>query len=239
MPDLAQAHRWGLPEALLGFGIGLVLSALAVAATEQVTGAHPGAGAALPVGLTAADVGGLWVGLVGAALYASKRYGTGNVASDYGLRWGKWWDLPLGAAVGLAAQYGLVPLLYLPLRSAVPHLARQLSRPAVHEVAAARGPGAMVALFALLAIGAPLVEELFFRGLLLRALLGRASAPVAIVVSALLFGVAHFEPLQFAGLAAFGVVLGLLAWSTSRLAPGIAAHAAFNAAAVASLARFH
>lgn len=84
-------------------------------------------------------------------------------------------------------------------------------------------------------MGAPLVEELFFRGLLLRALLGRTPVPVAVVISALLFGLAHFEAVQFAGLAAFGVILALLAWRTGRLMPGIGAHAAFNMAAVFSV----
>jgi membrane protease YdiL (CAAX protease family) len=86
-------------------------------------------------------------------------------------------------------------------------------------------------------VGAPLVEELFFRGLLFRALLGRAPVPVpvAVVVSALLFALAHFEAVQFAGLAVFGVVLALLAWRTGRLMPGIGAHAAFNLAAVVSV----
>ena len=37
------------------------------------------------------------------------------------------------------------------------------------------------------------------------------------VADGLLFGLAHFEPLQFAGLAAFGVVLAVLAWRTGRL----------------------
>jgi membrane protease YdiL (CAAX protease family) len=84
-------------------------------------------------------------------------------------------------------------------------------------------------------VGAPLVEELFFRGLLFRALLGRTPVPVAVVVSSLLFALAHFEAVQFAGLAVFGVVLALLAWRTGRLMPGIGAHAAFNLAAVVSV----
>jgi membrane protease YdiL (CAAX protease family) len=61
----------------------------------------------------------------------------------------------------------------------------------------------------------------------------------AIVITALAFGLAHFEVAQFAGLAVFGAVLGTLAWRTGRLAPGVAAHAAFNAAAVASVVHLH
>jgi membrane protease YdiL (CAAX protease family) len=55
------------------------------------------------------------------------------------------------------------------------------------------------------------------------------------VANGLLFGLAHFEVAQFAGLAVFGVVLGVLAWRTSRLMPGIGAHAAFNLVAVLSV----
>jgi hypothetical protein len=93
----------------------------------------------------------------------------------------------------------------------------------------------MVILLLLLAAGAPMVEELFFRGLVLRSLLGRTPVPVALVGSALLFALAHFEAAQFAGLAAFGVVLAVLAWRTGRLTPGIGAHAAFNTVAVLSV----
>jgi membrane protease YdiL (CAAX protease family) len=83
------------------------------------------------------------------------------------------------------------------------------------------------------------VEEIFFRGLVLRALLGRLPVPAAVAVSGLAFAFAHFEPVQFAGLAVFGAVLGLLAWWTGRLGPGIAAHAAFNAAALLTLIHGH
>jgi membrane protease YdiL (CAAX protease family) len=84
-------------------------------------------------------------------------------------------------------------------------------------------------------VGAPVVEELFFRGLVLRSLLPLAPAPVAVVASGVLFGLAHWQGVQFPGLAVFGVVLGVLAYRTGRLTPGIGAHAAFNAVAVLSV----
>ncbi|MGH9062243.1 MAG: lysostaphin resistance A-like protein, partial [Acidimicrobiales bacterium] len=139
------------------------------------------------------------------------------------------------ALIGLACQYVLVPGLYLPFEQIYPSLSHQLARPAEQNVGGGHGVVAGVVLVAFLAVGAPLVEELFFRGLLLRALLGRTRAPVAMVLSALLFAMAHFEAVQFAGLALFGCVLGYLACRTGRLGPGMAAHAAFNAAAVVTL----
>ncbi len=45
----------------------------------------------------------------------------------------------------------------------------------------------------------------------------------------------HFQLLQFAGLFAFGLVLGALAWRTERLGPSIWAHLTFNVLAAAAL----
>jgi membrane protease YdiL (CAAX protease family) len=236
---VAVPNRWGLPEALIGFAVGLVLAGVAASAASAAVGYHGGSGADLPVAVTCADVAALWVGLVGAAVVASRRSGSASLVGDFGLRIGSGWDVVVGAAIGLASQYLLIPLLYLPAEQIDGGLARSLGAPAHQETGAAHGVGAIAVLLVFIAVGAPVVEELFFRGLVLRGLLGRVPAPVAIIVSGLLFALAHFEPVQFAGLAVFGVVLGVLAWRTARLAPGMAAHAAFNAAAVLSLAHLH
>jgi membrane protease YdiL (CAAX protease family) len=234
----AAPNAWGLREALIGFAVGLVLAGTAASIVSGIVGYHAGRDA-LPVSVTVSDVGALWIGLAGAALWASRRRGTSSLGRDFGFRVASVWDLVGGAAVGLGTQYLLVPALYFPAEQLDSHLAHQLSAPAQRDTAAAHGLVPIVVLFAFLAIGAPVVEELFFRGLLLRGLLGRAPAAVAIGASGLLFALAHFEAVQFAGLAVFGVILGLLAWRTGRLGPGIAAHAAFNASAVLSLAHLH
>lgn len=225
----------GLREALGGYVAGFVLSAVAAAIASGVTGYQAGKGRPIPLAILGASAAGLWIGLVGAALSVSKRKGTRSLSGDFGLRVGAWWDLPLGAAVGLAAQYGLIPLLYWPAELADPSLRHQLAQPAQSDTGAVHSAPALVLALVVLAVGAPLVEELFFRGLLLRSLTEKVSTPVAVLASALLFALAHFEAVQFAGLAAFGVVLGVLAWRTGRLAPGIAAHATFNASAVIAL----
>ena len=77
-------------------------------------------------------------------------------------------------------------------------------------------------------IGAPVVEEIFYRGLLQRSLERRFGVWPGILGSALLFGVSHFQLLQLPALVLFGVVLGLLAQRTGRLAAPIAAHIVFN-----------
>jgi membrane protease YdiL (CAAX protease family) len=220
---------------VFGYVVGLLLSTVGAALAESATGYHPSSSAPIPVAVTAADVAGLWLGLVGAALVASRTRGRNDLRADYGWGLGRWWDLPAGAALGLGCQYLLIPLLYLPFEQFDRHLSHQLSQPARHDTGAAHTVGSVAVLLLLLAVGAPIVEELFFRGLVLRALLGRTPVPVAVVGSALLFALAHFEAIQFAGLAAFGVVLAVLAWRTGRLTPGIGAHAAFNAVAVLSV----
>jgi uncharacterized protein len=226
---------YGLGDALAGYIAGFVISAITVAIVDNAVGYHAGRGQAVPLAVLAASAVGLWVGLAGAPVVVSWRKGTKSLARDFGLRVGAWWDIPAGLAIGAVAQYALIPLLYLPAELVDPHIRHRLSQPAQQDTGAVHSQVALTLALLLLAVGAPIVEELFFRGLLLRSLLVRTSPPLAIIASALLFALAHFEALQFAGLAAFGVVLGALAWRTGRLAPGIAAHAAFNAGAVITL----
>ena len=54
-------------------------------------------------------------------------------------------------------------------------------------------------------------------------------------LTACLFGLAHGEPLQFAGLALFGVVLALVIHRTRRLVPSVITHVSFNAVAMVGL----
>jgi membrane protease YdiL (CAAX protease family) len=86
------------------------------------------------------------------------------------------------------------------------------------------------------------MEEWLFRGVLFRALSeggrrggSRASVVVAVVASAVLFALAHGEPLQFAGLFFLGMVLATLLWRTKRLIPSIVTHVSFNGVAIIAL----
>jgi len=173
------------------------------------------------------------------------RAGTGRIVADYGLRLRPWPDVPLGISVGIAAQFGLVPLLELPLQPFVHNLSRQLGHPTRQLLGPVNGT-AFVILTIFVCVGSPLVEEIFFRGLLLRGLLGklaglgrRAGPAVAIVVTGLVFGLVHFEPLQFLGLAGFGMVLSYLAYRTGRLGPSIVAHVSFNTTTVVAYVLTH
>lgn len=82
----------------------------------------------------------------------------------------------------------------------------------------------------LVCVLAPVLEEMLFRGLILRGFLARYPRWPAILGSALLFGAAHLNLYQFAVCSLGGVLLGWLYERTRSLIPGIALHAAYNAA---------
>src|SRR5581483_8025911 len=82
--------------------------------------------------------------------------------------------------------------------------------------------------FFLIAMVAPVVEELLFRGVVAESL-RKNRAPVALGVSSLLFALAHLHSLRYYTVC--GLVLGLLYWRRGLWA-SIAAHATFNGALV-------
>ena len=75
---------------------------------------------------------------------------------------------------------------------------------------------------------APIVEEIFFRGIIVRGFAANYSNAKAIVVSALLFGLIHMNPWQAIGAFGGGLVLAWIYIETGSLIPCIYAHAFFN-----------
>jgi membrane protease YdiL (CAAX protease family) len=233
LPPPEPAPRWGLGDAALGMLVGVLLSSLAGSIWLGATGQEE-----LSLGGMALSQVGLWVGLAGAAVWASRRKGRRRLALDFGARM-RPFDVPVGVVVGVAAQFGLVRLVALLLSPLVGR--PDLSGPTKRLVDEAHGPG-LVLLVVFVAVGAPVVEELFFRGLLLRALQRRVPDGAAVAVSAVLFGVAHVQDLApgallvvIVSLVALGAVLATLAVRTGRLGPGMWTHAAFNASTLVAL----
>jgi membrane protease YdiL (CAAX protease family) len=218
--------RWGLGDAALGLVIGFVAVAIALA----IAGVSPDDDltfGAFVLGQTA-----LWAGLLGVPLWASRRKGTGSLAADFGLDV-RWRDARLGIPIGLLSQFILVPLVYLPAYWLVD--TDDLDRPA-REVADTAQGWEYLLLAVVLVVGAPIIEELFFRGLVLRSLTRRMGRYWALGGSAIVFGLSHFQALQLPALIVVGVVFGLLALRSGRLGPSIWAHGAFNVVLVVILA---
>jgi membrane protease YdiL (CAAX protease family) len=91
--------------------------------------------------------------------------------------------------------------------------------------------GAFVAFFLTVTILAPVVEELTFRGLGYTLFAPYGSA-VAIVVTGLLFGLAHGLLIALPVLAMFGFLLGWLRAKTASVYPGMLLHGTFNGIAL-------
>jgi membrane protease YdiL (CAAX protease family) len=76
---------------------------------------------------------------------------------------------------------------------------------------------------------APICEEIFFRGFVFAGFLRSMPLVWAIILSALLFAVAHADPGSFAVLFFIGLALAFLRWRTRSLWPGILLHLLNNA----------
>ena len=173
---------------------------------------------------------GLWTGLVGAAWIASRKFGTGNVWRDLGLRF-RGEDVGWGLLVSFIARFsGFILLIPLVMVN------RRLIGSDVAPLRGARQDSSvLIAVVLMVVIGAPFIEELFFRGLLLRSLMPIAGAAGAIVTQGLVFGALHLRPSYglgnvsiFVVISAMGIIQGVVAERFRRLGPGIVAHGFFN-----------
>jgi len=88
--------------------------------------------------------------------------------------------------------------------------------------------GAYAANFVAVALVGPIVEELMYRGMGMT-LLARFGAPVAVLVTAVAFGLGHGLILALAALVFFGLVTALLRLRTNSVYPCMLVHCAFNA----------
>jgi membrane protease YdiL (CAAX protease family) len=76
---------------------------------------------------------------------------------------------------------------------------------------------------------APFCEEVFFRGFVFMGLLRGMPLVLAVVLSSLIFAVAHADPGSFVVLFIIGLALAYLRWRTRSLWPGIILHILNNA----------
>ena len=168
-----------------------------------------------------------WIPMIGALVYVGRRFGTGDLVRDFGLTFRP--SDALGIPIGIITQLVVVRLVYLPLEAIWPRTftmdkIEQRARDTVDNAG-----GGMVLIVLVVVIGAPLVEELVYRGLLQGAFTRRLNEWIGVVVVALWFAVVHFQPVETPGLFAVGLVLGTCAVRARRLGLGVVAHMAFNA----------
>ena len=118
-------------DVILGLVVGLALSSILAGIWMGASGDEE-----LSIGGKAFSQMGLWIGLVGSPLLATRRKGSGSLTVDFGWAARKV-DLALGVAVGIGAQLVIVPGVALLLRPLLGH--PEVSRPVKDLVAEANG----------------------------------------------------------------------------------------------------
>jgi membrane protease YdiL (CAAX protease family) len=182
-----------------------------------------------PISMTVLSIFCLWIPFVVALMVVSRRWGQGRFVNDYKVR-ARWVDLA-GLPLGVACQLLLVPAIYWPLQQVWSEAfsSDEIEQRAQDLWDKANG-GWIIVLIIVVALGAPLIEELVYRGLILQALQSRLNDWLALLISAAWFALIHLQPVELPGLFAFALVLGICFQRTGRLGMAIFAHIGFNAA---------
>ena len=216
--------------AVPGLVVGYALAIVGATVGDIISGSATG-----PLATLLSEMG-LWTGMLGTAIFVSRRFGTASLRRDFGLAI-KAPDLLWGLAAVAAALVvsELVVFSFAGTKFAGTN-DQIITQQKGHDVG-------FVILTLIVELGAPFFEELFFRGFLGTALQARFGANGAVWLQAVFFGLAHAgESKTAAGnvtvvLALFlvGVVLGYTARLTGRLGAGMVAHCLFNLVAVVSV----
>jgi sodium transport system permease protein len=142
------------------------------------------------------------------------------------LKWFRWWTVPAAVVLALALHPSVILLHEL--------LQRLYSvNPALEKLSSTIGTGPRWQLALVVAITPAICEELAFRGFILSGLRRLGNPSRAILFSAIFFGISHGMGIQQAIAATLiGLVIGFICVRTGSIFPGMAFHAAHNAAAV-------
>ncbi|MGI9600719.1 MAG: CPBP family intramembrane glutamic endopeptidase [Acidimicrobiales bacterium] len=242
-PPPPPPSRWGLGDVLIGAAVILGVATLVGVVAVLIVGL-PEAGDATATAEALAEeplvlvssVLAQQVAMVGWVVWVARVKGRG-VIEDFGFRF-KWVDLAIGVAAAIAALVvtGVV----------------------VGAVASATGIEAVdnsdfiqpseqglwiIPIGLMVVVGAPLSEELFFRGLVFRAAEKKWSTVVGIAFSTVVFALVHAltgisaaeNLILILSIAVFGVALAVVAAQYRRLGPAIVAHMAINGFAFAAI----
>ena len=170
---------------------------------------------------------GLWLPFVFMLRWVARRAGI-DFRQYFGMRFATtdWLGIPLG----IFCQVVLMNVVNWPLNKWFPDTfnPQRIETRARDMVDAAHGAWFIV-LFVVVVVGAPLVEELVYRGFIQGGLQSQIGSTWALIITAAWFTVVHLEPIEFPGLFAFAIVLGLCYRRTQRVGLSMVTHLAFNA----------
>ncbi|MEZ5186686.1 MAG: type II CAAX endopeptidase family protein [Candidatus Nanopelagicales bacterium] len=209
---------WGVPDFFIAVAAWLIFSVVSgvpILLTQDGTAAYAWAlivGVVLP-----------WLGMGGWPWLISRLRGNG-IRLDFGLDV-TWRDVGWGVLYGMAALVAAsiiaagLTALFGEFDSSAGEVATSLNDFPVARLLFAVAVG----------FGAPIIEELCYRGLLMTSLLKRGMSKwLAVVVSAALFAAMHLEPIRFMLLFAIGLILGWARIHRNNTSTSIVAHMTNN-----------
>jgi membrane protease YdiL (CAAX protease family) len=217
--------RWrDLGLALLAFIIGSAVVVFLARFAAGALGIPPGGGLLSPAAYVA-GVGIYLTMLLGVYLFGVRRAGWAALGVR-GASWVNFALVPLLFIVGLSALISLNLL--------VTKLVGSYENPQVKAISGgkAMSPGELGAGLLLIAVLAPLAEELLFRGMLYPLLRQRAPAAVAVVANAAIFAAIHIIPVLIPGLFVVGLCLASLRERSGSIWPGVIYHVMQNTLAM-------
>lgn len=239
-----QPVRWGIPDVVVG-----VLLTVAIIGGQGLLYLIPGFPRADWLGVTLQTF--FYLLIAAFVVLVSKTRGLGNIRRDFGFEL-RWIDILIGIALAIVVQFASVfvnDLAFNVLRLPVVPVSN-VSLPKSRGWAVFDG-------IAIASVLAPIVEELFFRGLVMRTVRNfvirrskfdgsrttMRATRISIVVSALVFAAAHlYEARNLTMLFVLGVwvfIVGLItaaiATRTGRLGPSMITHMLTNGLATVVL----
>jgi uncharacterized protein len=231
-PDADQTDRavpWGwrdVGKALILIVFGSILVGVLVLGVALVTDNLPEQGQ----GMAAAPF--FWLGalIYAIVILAVYLFAVRRAQGDWSLlgfrAFSQWW-LPLVPVLTLVQLFGMSIINVLVV---LPFTGGNFENPQIEALTggAPLSTWDLGLLLILVAVIAPIAEEIFFRGMLYPVLRRRWSANVAIVLNGFLFALIHFIPILIPGLLFVGIVLAWVRERSDSIIPCILLHAMQN-----------
>lgn len=232
-----QPVRWGMVAAIVGLAV-----ASALIGAQYLLARAPWIPRSDGVAVTFQVV--FYAIVLAFLIVVAKRRGLGSLRRDFGFEL-KWIDLLIGIGLAVAVQIADALIYYFAI-----NVLRLPVAPTGNLVLPKERWLAVLDGLAVAAFFAPIVEELFFRGLVMRAIRNlvirrakfegppttRRAARISVVVSAAIFAAGHlYESRNLTmlfvlgvSIFVFGLITGAIATRTGRLGPSMMTHMLTN-----------